>query len=312
MKRKKTIIGTIMAFVLLLSAMPFVQAAVPDVTLPTVPVTMDLEHNWPVSWWLIILSDVPSGYDVTNGNYVGWCADPDTFIDKDLTHTVMLYSSYDTALPAHFQNNEWDKVNYILNHKIGDPTNYFNIQCAIWYLLGYGDRGLSATGWAMVNDAILNGEGFVPSSGEIIAIIADPGIDKQVVFFELQLPPEEDGEGNTPGFWKRHQELWVTYIPSQTLDSVFIIPAVYEVGSNTLIEALGFGGGGGLPGAARILMRAAVAALLNAAHPEVNYPLSETEIINQVNNALQSFNRDTIVDLAGIYNTYNNLHSNLG
>ena len=47
------------------------------------------------------------------------------------------------------------------------------------------------------------------------------------------------------------------------------------------MEALNANGGG-----IDALARHAVAALLNAAHPDVNYPLSTTEIINAVQQAI--------------------------
>jgi hypothetical protein len=40
--------------------------------------------------------------------------------------------------------------------------------------------------------------------------------------------------------------------------------------NNTLMEALNFGGGKGVEGAAKILFRAAVAAILNATHPNLD------------------------------------------
>lgn len=66
-------------------------------------------------------------------------------------------------------------------------------------------------------------------------------------------------------------------------------------------------GGDNLAGAKEILARAAVAALLNAATPSVNYPLSVSQVISQVTNAFNSGSRDTIIALAGILDTYNNL-----
>lgn len=44
-----------------------------------------------------------------------------------------------------------------------------------------------------------------------------------------------------------------------------------ELEDDTLIEALNHSGGGGKIGMTRNLLRAAVAAILNAEHPEVDY-----------------------------------------
>jgi hypothetical protein len=49
-----------------------------------------------------------------------------------------------------------------------------------------------------------------------------------------------------------------------------------------------------------------VAALLNASHPDINYPLSGAQVISQVNNALASLNRSTMLTLASKLDTFNN------
>jgi hypothetical protein len=71
-------------------------------------------------------------------------------------------------------------------------------------------------------------------------------------------------QGCTPGYWKQphHWDSWVAtgYAPNDYFDDVF------GVGPNiTLLEALQSKGGG-----ENAFMRHAVAALLNAAHPQVN------------------------------------------
>jgi hypothetical protein len=121
------------------------------------------------------------------------------------------------------------------------------------------------------------------------------------------VPPGQ--EGCTPGFWKQPQHLdaWVTYTPGQTLESVFDVPDAFGLDNVTLLEALSLEGGPTTADAAEILLRQAVAALLNAASPEVDYPLTEAEIIAQVNAALASGDRDTILALAEQLDTFNNL-----
>jgi hypothetical protein len=120
-------------------------------------------------------------------------------------------------------------------------------------------------------------------------------------------PPGQ--EGCTPGFWKQPQHLdaWVTYSPSQTLESVFDVPDAFGLDNVTLLAALDFEGGPTTADAAEVLLRQAVAALLNAASPDVDYPLTEAEIIAQVNAALASGDRDTILALAEELDTFNNL-----
>src|SRR5687768_16794180 len=81
-------------------------------------------------------------------------------------------------------------------------------------------------------------------------------------------------EGCTPGYWKNHPEAWQEYAPTATLGTgntaMFRFiggpnamddspAAVAQYAGTSAIDALGFNGGGGVDGAARILLRAAVA-----------------------------------------------------
>jgi hypothetical protein len=92
------------------------------------------------------------------------------------------------------------------------------------------------------------------------------------------------------------------------VDSVFASAAAFpSLGSASLLDALSFGGGPGALGGARILLRAAVASLLNAAHPDVNFPSTIAEVIADVNAALASGDRSTMLALAGALDADNNL-----
>ena len=55
------------------------------------------------------------------------------------------------------------------------------------------------------------------------------------------------------------------------------------------------------------MIQQGVAALLNAAHHNIDYPLSIDEVIDQVNAALESGDRDSILDLAKVLDEHNNL-----
>lgn len=120
-------------------------------------------------------------------------------------------------------------------------------------------------------------------------------------------------EGCTPGAWKKHllkAGEWVPtgYSPDQTVVSVFSGAAAYpDLASATLLEALSFKGGDTVEEKAETLLRVAVAALLNAAHPDVNYPMSAGVVIAKVNAALASGDPNTMLDLKAILDDYNNL-----
>jgi len=117
-------------------------------------------------------------------------------------------------------------------------------------------------------------------------------------------------EGLTPGFWKNHTDVWVGASPEQTLESLFDIPDVLGLDDYTLFEALKFGGGPGNIGAAKILLRAAVAAYLNASDPDIAYAYGAATVRTMTNNALASLDRATMLALADTFDVNNNLGTN--
>jgi uncharacterized repeat protein (TIGR01451 family) len=131
--------------------------------------------------------------------------------------------------------------------------------------------------------------------------------------------------GRTPGFWKNHPEAWFSgYTPSANIQSVFTVPSALLTGSNldldkngvkdTLMAGLGYKGGSTLAGAAQILLRASVAALLNEAYYGAGYPgaNSVSALIARVNSVLASQNRSSYLALAAEYDKWNNgIHSPL-
>ena len=119
-------------------------------------------------------------------------------------------------------------------------------------------------------------------------------------------------EGCTPGYWKNHTESWEEYGPGYALDDVFDFPASLSSFERvTLEQALALKGGSGTSGAAQILLRAATASVLNAAHEGVGYPYRRFKepfgIVPQVNAALASGDRATMLALAATLDAANNL-----
>lgn len=119
-------------------------------------------------------------------------------------------------------------------------------------------------------------------------------------------PPGDDG--CTPGYWKNHPAAWnaTPYSRSQTLESVFNVPNKFNLDNKTLLQALKFKGGPKKLGAARILLRHATAAVLNASHPGVSYPMTSSEIISNVNTALTG-SRGQMLNLKKTLDKNNNL-----
>jgi hypothetical protein len=122
--------------------------------------------------------------------------------------------------------------------------------------------------------------------------------------------PTPSGSNCTPGFWKNNAvnqaaAAWVTFSPGETLLAAGINTSGLIDESTTLLQALNFGGGSGLVGAAQNLLRAAVASLLNAA-AFGGGTAAETAIVAEVNAALASGSRDTIINLANTLDAGNN------
>ena len=141
--------------------------------LPSTMVTIEV-FNGTKSYFNTSLSGVPSGYDVMNGTYVGWCVDIMSLMARSpAIHEVTLYSSVNP--PGTLANESWDMVNYILNHKNGTALD---IQQAIWYFVHMDGNFTPSTNsaWTMVNDTLLNGHGFVPGNGQTIAVICLPKV----------------------------------------------------------------------------------------------------------------------------------------
>jgi len=133
-------------------------------------------------------------------------------------------------------------------------------------------------------------------------------------------------EGCTPGFWKNSPGSWpdTAYATTDLVEDIFqynngvahTIPESYFKGNpklklshtDTLMDALDYGGGDdNEKGAAKILLRAATAAILNATHSGVNYTRSADSIIMEVVDALETKDRDIILTLATELDWDNNL-----
>lgn len=96
--------------------------------------------------------------------------------------------------------------------------------------------------------------------------------------FTVDCPcPPPPGQGCTPGFWKNHIGAWepTGLSTSDIFDFIF---GVSMFGSEfTLLDAVWARGGGN-----NRLARHGTAALLNALHPDVDYPLTVDEVIAAV------------------------------
>ena len=115
--------------------------------------------------------------------------------------------------------------------------------------------------------------------------------------------------GCTPGFFKNHLGVWAQtpYTTSQKVNTVFTGIDNSTTANTSLLGALSFPGGPGIDGAERILLRAAVAGLLNSYFGFYSYSYAEFPGI--VNFALAQTDREDILFWATIIDDKNNLDS---
>ena len=145
-------------------------------------------------------------------------------------------------------------------------------------------------------------------SSAYVQIISDDTIDIELCkSATLEYVSSDDFEGFSHGFWKNHESEWVDYLPEDMTGEIFTIPQRLSVCNDTLHNALRFKGGKDIEKASKLLMVQSVAALLNSDHPNVSYPIKKSELINEVNSALASLDRKTMLNLKDTLDQYNNL-----
>jgi len=130
------------------------------------------------------LSNIPSGFDVSNGHHASWNLDHQLTITNGNTYSMDVYSSLYTFYgPDFLENEQWDKVNWIMNHLDWYPGHTWeDIQGAFWLLdlqepwngnATGGIRNVTQLQYAqqMKTDADAYGTGFEPSWGDQAAVI---------------------------------------------------------------------------------------------------------------------------------------------
>lgn len=152
-----------------------------------------------------------------------------------------------------------------------------------------------------------------------------PGTHKQVEFGNRDVEMNGGGEGCTPGFWRQphHYEFWTGVTPETLWFDVFDVPE--DNGDDSAGgrggPPAGAGGGGARSTAGEIddeielgdavqlqggglnaLARHAVAAYLNASSPDVDYDLTPEEVVELVNDAIESGDYNTAKDILEAFN----------
>ncbi len=137
-------------------------------------------------------------------------------------------------------------------------------------------------------------------------LAADDSSDLTADFCYFRPEPPTGGEGCTPGYWKNRGRRigdW-ELDPDATFESVF---GNDVFSGQTLLDVLRLRGGG-----VNALGRHAVAALLNALSPNVDYGLTAAEVIDAFNDAVASGDADLIEATKDVFDELNNEGCPLG
>jgi len=179
------------------------------VRVPNVSVTMVETYPGTHSYFDATLSGIGgpgAGYDVYDGTFISWCCDQHNYIYPGTSYSVQLYSTYNPLMP--WPDPDWNKVNYLLNHKVGTPDQ---IQSAIWYFINGGYSGSDSIILGMINAALAHGVDFIPQEGQICAVLCDAGPTIQHTFIEVIVPPppctvyvDKTYTVSTPGYGYDH------------------------------------------------------------------------------------------------------------
>lgn len=146
-----------------------------------------------------------------------------------------------------------------------------------------------------VEDIVVFGTTVSSDVGSATVTVEGSAADGAFVIFKNEGEPTNGGfEGCTPGFWRQahHYQYWTGYDPTDTWGDVFADPGSHVAPGRhgveftaglSLGQAVQLNGGGIFA-----LARHAVAAILNANSPDVDYPLTAAEIVDLVNAAIAS------------------------
>jgi len=115
----------------------------------------------------------------------------------------------------------------------------------------------------------------------------------------VEPPPPGGTQGCTPGYWKNHPVSWDTagFSPDDDFDTIFGVDVFSP--DRTLMQALRTGGGKWDK-----LGRHATAALLSAAHPDVDYMLGVSDVIDEVAAAAAAGKPEPLASMLDDYNNY--------
>jgi hypothetical protein len=150
-------------------------------------VTINSANPGPDSYWLTTVTNDGA----LNGVYEAWCVDIDRQMTPGTNYTAAVYSSYE-AYPSGLIEKAYDMdlVNWIINQDfvgksaapLAGTYTYGDVQRAIWEIIEdnptYTTAGLGTWNQARVDQlealARANGQNFVPTCGDFVAVLLVP------------------------------------------------------------------------------------------------------------------------------------------
>lgn len=133
------------------------------------------------------------------GSFAAWCIDLEHIIFTGQEYTANVYDSYESPVEIVDIYENLDLINYIINQDYSSFATTYDVQVAIWLLIDDQlPNGITDAALAIVDDALANGEGFVPGCGQILGVILEPIEDNaQHLILEVPAPCIPDApEGN--------------------------------------------------------------------------------------------------------------------
>jgi hypothetical protein len=181
---RRRIIMRKMKFGILLVFAVLALVSVASAALPS-QVTATIGHPGPQSYWDVDVTigggDIPAADD-----YIGWCASSALGLGEG-ERIFQVYSSLGT-MPEGFPTVDWNKVNYVINHKAG--ANPSTIQAVIWHYDGGVNSfdGVDMTKYDALIAAAEANPTYVPGVGENYAVILWNHRSLQPIFIEIPIP----------------------------------------------------------------------------------------------------------------------------
>ncbi|QIZ71208.1 calcium-binding protein [Oxynema aestuarii] len=157
-------------------------------------VYIDVEQN-NQSYWKITINDGTS----IDGVHNGWCIDWGTPPSDGIANVYSSYGSLSQNILSRINEENLDSINWILNKNWnstqspeGNGFQGEEVQNAIWSLIDEGNSIFPGTNDVDSNyirqQALQNGNGFVPNADDNVVIILEPQSGGQVVIITPDIP----------------------------------------------------------------------------------------------------------------------------